>query len=146
MKKLFTLLAVVTASLTGFVQAQDAVLDNYTAVSTALAQDDLSAAKSAAITLAESAEGAPLANHASTLSKSDSLASARENFKAVSVEAVKLAEGKAGYYILTCPMVKSDWVQKSKEAQNPYMGKEMLNCGSIKSTPSASMKMSGCCG
>ncbi|MBN8708042.1 MAG: DUF3347 domain-containing protein [Verrucomicrobia bacterium] len=148
MKNILTLSAIAAAFLgwAGMAHAQDTVLDNYTAVSTALAQDNLSAAKSAATTLAEGAKGTALAEHASALVKSDSLATAREHFKAISEEAVKLADGKAGYYVFTCPMVKAEWVQKTKEVQNPYMGKEMLGCGSIKSSSSASVKMGGCCG
>lgn len=29
-------------------------------------------------------------------------------------------------------MVKKDWVQTSEKISNPYAGKEMLTCGSIK--------------
>lgn len=147
MKKILTLLVLAAASLTGAAQAEDAILDNYVVVSTALAQDDLKGAKSAATTLAASAKGTSLATHASSLAKSDSLATARGHFKAVSEEAVKLAAGKAEYFVFTCPMAKADWVQKTKEVQNPYMGKEMPGCGSIKGQNSTStMKMGGCCG
>lgn len=148
MKNILTLSALAAAFLgwAGVARAQDAVLDNYTAVSTALAQDNLSAAKSAATILAESAKETALAEHSSALAKSDSLDTAREHFKAISEEAVKLADGKAGYYVFTCPMVKAEWVQKTKDVQNPYMGKEMPGCGSIKGAASASVKMGGCCG
>jgi len=147
MKKILTLLALAAASLIGAAQAEDTILDNYVVVSTALAQDNLNGAKSAAATLAEGAKGTPLAAHASTLAKSDSLETARGHFKAVSEEAVKLASGKAEYFVFTCPMAKADWVQKTKEVQNPYMGKEMPSCGRIKGQNSTStMKMGGCCG
>ena len=147
MKKLLALLALATATLTSAALAEDAILDNYVAVSTALAQDNLAGAKSAAATLAENTKDKPLAEHASALAKSDSLETARAHFKAVSEEAVKLATGKADYFVFTCPMAKADWVQKTKEVQNPYMGKAMPGCGSIKGQNSTSaMKMGGCCG
>jgi len=147
MKKILTLLTLATASLIGSAQAQNVILDNYVAVSTALAQDNLDEAKSAATTLAESAKGTPLADPAAALATSDSLDTARGHFKVISVEAVKLANGNAEYYVFTCPMVKAEWVQKTKETQNPYMGKEMPGCGSIKGQNAmGTMKMGGCCG
>jgi len=152
MKNLITLSTLAAALLgwAGIAQAQDTVLDNFVAVSTALSQDDLSAAKTAATQLAAAAKAAnesALATHASQLAASDSLVSAREHFKAASPEAIKLATGKAGYYVFTCPMAKADWVQSTKDVQNPYMGKAMPGCGSIKgATSMGAMKMGGCCG
>lgn len=153
MKKILMMFTLAVTSL-GFANASNMasanpVLDAYVVVATALANDDLAAAKKAAAALAETAksENQPaLAEHAIEVVSSNSLDAARERFKATSVEAVKLAEGKAGYYVFTCPMAKAEWVQKVKDVQNPYMGKEMPGCGSIKAGTSASMKMGSCCG
>lgn len=112
----------------------DKVLDAYTTVSTALAADDLNAALKAAKELSTEAraEYPELARNAAALATSDSLKTAREKFRAVSKDAIKLAEGKAGFFIMTCPMAKADWVQKDAQVANPYYGSEMLRCGSVK--------------
>lgn len=31
-----------------------------------------------------------------------------------------------------CPMKKASWLSREKEIKNPYYGKRMLNCGSVK--------------
>lgn len=121
MKK-FSLLSTLAVAVLGLVNISNAatsnpVLDDYVAVAEALAKDDLAASKKAAATL--------------------SRAAATE----------KLTTGKAGYYVFTCPMAKAEWVQKTKDVQNPYMGKEMPGCGSIKGGASmGTMKMGGGCG
>ena len=75
----------------------------------------------------------------SEIASSDSLNTVREHFKMASEEAEKLATGKDGYYVFTCPMAKADWVQKTTKVQNPYMGSDMSGCGSLKSGKSSSM-------
>lgn len=155
MKKILTILTLTVASLglASISQAADAVLDSYVVVSNALVKDDLPAAKKAASGLAETAKAgnqATLADHAEEIVSSDSLDAARRHFKIASEEAVKLATGKDGYYVFTCPMAKAEWVQKTKEVQNPYMGREMPGCGSLKGGKSGpmsrTMSMGGCCG
>jgi hypothetical protein len=113
-----------------------ACLKAYHQVHDALAKDDLAAAKKAASELAEKAGPAKCpstAKHAAELAKSDSLESAREHFKPISEECIKLAAGVDGQYVFTCPMAKADWLQTdSKVVSNPYMGKKMPTCGSLK--------------
>ncbi|MFZ5496562.1 MAG: DUF3347 domain-containing protein [Verrucomicrobiota bacterium] len=122
---------------------QKAFLVQYEKVRSALADDDLAAAKAAAGPLAESlaavAKEQPkaqaAADGAQKLAASASLAEARGAFKAVSRRAVHLAEGQEGYYLAHCPMVAGgggDWVQTSTKISNPYFGRGMLTCGSIK--------------
>jgi len=116
-------------------EEDSAVLDAYLKVSQALAADDLPGAKSAATDLASKAKASgheTLASHASELAKSDSIDKARDHFKMASGEVVKLAEGKSGYYVMTCPMAKADWVQSTPKVSNPYLGKSMPDCGSVK--------------
>jgi hypothetical protein len=113
-----------------------ACLKAYHAVENALAKDDLAAAKKSATELAEKAGAAKCATtpqRAADLAKSDSLEKAREHFKAISEECIKMAAGIEGQFVFTCPMVKADWLQTdSKEVSNPYMGKKMLTCGEMK--------------
>jgi uncharacterized protein DUF3347 len=113
-----------------------ACLKAYHQVHDALAKDDLAAAKKSATELAEKATPAKCAStaqHAAELAKSNSLESARDHFKAISEECIKMAAGIDGQYVFTCPMVKADWLQTdSKQVSNPYMGKKMPTCGSLK--------------
>jgi hypothetical protein len=98
-------------------------LARYEKVRSALAADDLGAARTAAGDLGD--EGAPLA-------KSNSLKDARAAFEKLSEKAKQLAAGQAGYYVVHCPMLQKDWVQTSEKIANPYYGKEMATCGEIK--------------
>jgi hypothetical protein len=97
-------------------------LAGYEKVHTALAADDLSAAKAAATDLGT--DGAEL-------SKSNSLKDARAAFEKLSAQAKQLASGQPGYHVYHCPMLNKDWVQTSTTTANPYGGKEMVGCGEI---------------
>jgi hypothetical protein len=46
------------------------------------------------------------------------------NFKANETEA----------FLQYCPMKKASWLSESKDIKNPYYGKKMLDCGSVKAT------------
>ncbi|MBC7400232.1 MAG: DUF3347 domain-containing protein [Mucilaginibacter sp.] len=37
-------------------------------------------------------------------------------------------------YLQYCPMKKSSWLSDAQAIENPYYGKEMLDCGSVKET------------
>ncbi len=150
-----TLIPLLTLALATFWSAGSShanpVLDATIPVSQALTNDNLESARKAAAALAETAKTArqeAIATHAAQIAASKTLEEAREHFKAVSEETVKLAAGQEGYYVMTCPMAKADWVQKTTEVQNPYMGQSMPACGSIKGTKTSGsmVKMGGCCG
>ncbi len=98
-------------------------LGSYQKVHAALAADDLAGAKKAAADMGE--KGAAIAD-------ADKIETARAEFGKVSEDAVEMAKGQDGYYIAKCPMVKKSWVQTSTEIKNPFYGKEMLGCGTIK--------------
>ncbi len=104
---------------------QKQFLFGYERVRAALAADDLAAAKSAASGIEDSTPAVELA-------KAQSLNAARVAFKKLSVQAIPLAKGQAGYVVANCPMVGSDWVQTTSKISNPYLGKKMPTCGSIK--------------
>jgi hypothetical protein len=131
----FLYISALVLGITVSVFAQSAVLDSYVGVAQGLAADDLSAAKKAATGLESAAKAdkqTALASAASKIASSESLDAARESFKAASADAVKLADGKKGFYVFTCPMAHADWVQKTKETANPYFGKSMADCGVLK--------------
>ena len=128
---------------------QKAFLAQYETVRAALAADDLAAAKKAAgaiTTESKTVPQEPLTDEqkerqvkfvatVKSIATADSLGTARDAFKALSKRAIHYAEGKEGYFVANCPMVSNDegnWVQTSKSVNNPYFGKAMLTCGSIK--------------
>lgn len=106
-------------------KAQTKFLANYEGVRSALAADDLEAAKRSAANITES-------QNAAQLSKAPSLNAARVAFKKLSAEAIQLAKGHEGYYVANCPMAGSDWLQATTQISNPYLGRQMSTCGSIK--------------
>jgi hypothetical protein len=114
---------------------QRALLPLYEKVANALCADDLAAATAAAGTLATEAVGLHhdgIAASAKSVAKAGDIAGAREAFKLLSQAAIALARTQKGYFILTCPMAQADWVQSTREVANPYFGKAMLSCGSVK--------------
>lgn len=104
--------------------AQTKFLASYESIRAALAADDLRDAKAAAAALKSSEAGTLLA-------KADSLNIARMAFKRLSTEAESIARGHLGYYVVHCPMVDSDWIQRTKVVSNPYLGREMAACGHV---------------
>lgn len=114
---------------------QLALLPLYEKVASALCADDLTATKAAARILATEAvrlhhDG--IAGPAAAVAGADGIAAARMSFKALSTATVALAQHVKGYFILTCPMAQADWVQSAREVANPYLGKDMLTCGTVK--------------
>ena len=129
---------VVLIGLTAAVRAADdplVLLPQYEQISSALAADDLPAARNTAQKFAASAvtlHQADMAATARRIAGANDLAGAREAFKALSAQAIALAHGAKGYFVVTCPMAQADWLQRTKEIRNPYLGREMLSCGRIK--------------
>ena len=91
-------------------------LAGYEKAHTALVDDDLSGAKTAA---------GGLGTEGAELSKGASLKDARSAFQKLSAKAKQLAAGQPGYHVYHCPMLKKDWVQTSTTTANPYGGKDM---------------------
>ena len=96
----------------------------------ALAESDDAGLKEAANKVATAAHDEPQA-----------LDAAREAFKPLSealADLVRIAppsdDAAANLYVAYCPMAEASWLQTSKEIANPYMGQDMLKCGSVKST------------
>lgn len=104
--------------------AAKAYLASYEKLRAALAADNLADAKAAAAKV----EGAE------KVAEAGSIGDARKAFVAVSARALALTKGQPGFYHAHCPMYPGggDWVQTSKEISNPYWGKTMLRCGTIK--------------
>ena len=113
------------------------MLDSYISVTDALFKSDLVAAKAAAAGIVEHDENCPLAAPAAKIARSEDLAAAREAFKTLSAEAIKMAEvhAKGKYTVMNCPMIKGgagDWLSADGKVNNPYFGAKMPHCGGPK--------------
>jgi hypothetical protein len=119
------------------------VYDHYIAIQTDLAKDSVKGLDEHANAIAKAVKSdeakmlsPDIAKQAETLAKAKDLKAARAAFKPLSTSLVKyLADTKAGkgtYHEAYCPMVKASWLQKGTDIKNPYMGKEMLTCGTLK--------------
>lgn len=113
------------AQATDLTVPQRKFLSNYEDVRAALAADDLEAAKRSAAKISES-------QAAMQLSRAPTLNAARVAFKKMSSEALRIAEDRAGYFVAHCPMALSDWLEVTTKISNPYLGRRMSNCGTIK--------------
>jgi Cu(I)/Ag(I) efflux system membrane fusion protein len=127
----------------------DTTLAEYEKIRALLADDQTAGVKDAAKRLATAADGAgaaasaaekaPLAAISRTagalVSKPDDIAALRAGFGELSKEIVGLlARSPAlqkGRFVFRCPMAPGyqKWIQTTSERKNPYMGKEMLQCG-----------------
>lgn len=141
-----TPLVVLFAAIPLGAKGSTTLLDGYFEVSKALADDNLAAAKTSANGLAQKAHASgnhAVAEHASSVAGAQSISDARESFEPLSLDAIALAQGQSGYFVMTCPMAKADWLQNTDEVANPYMGKAMLKCGSIKTGGNPKSTQSG---
>jgi Cu(I)/Ag(I) efflux system membrane fusion protein len=119
-----------------------AIVDPYLKIQEALADDSLEGVKQHAgeIATASSALGAPamkIDTAALQLASAAELADARSKFGSLS-EAIDNymtglhLEPPEGVRVAVCPMVQKPWLQKGDAIANPYYGKEMLTCGSLR--------------
>lgn len=133
----------------------DQVLQNYLSVEKALVNDDSNAANTSATALVKSIKQVNLAQSNSAekavwtkyseklrfnsqhISESKSIAHQREHFAALSTDmynVLKTFKSNTTVYRQYCPMKKQYWLNASANIQNPYYGKEMLDCGKITET------------
>ncbi len=119
------------------------VYDHYLKIQSELAKDSLKGVDENANAIAKAVRGdemkmlpVQVAKEAETVAKAEDLKSAREAFKPLSASLAKyLADNKAGkgvYHEAYCPMAKASWLQTEKDVKNPYYGKSMLDCGTLK--------------
>ena len=119
------------------------VLDHYLAIQKELTKDSIRGVDEHATAIAKAVKGDDMkmlspdvAKQAEILAAAKDLKKAREAFKPLSASLVKyLADNKAGkgaYHEAYCPMAKANWLQTEKEVRNPYYGKSMLDCGTLK--------------
>jgi Cu(I)/Ag(I) efflux system membrane fusion protein len=119
------------------------VLAHYVKIQATLAADSLAgvpeAARSIAKLVADDATKtlpAALAAQAAAVADAKDIAAARERFKPLSVALIQHLEQNqvqtSLYFEAYCDMAKAGWLQVGRALRNPYFGKEMLECGEIK--------------
>ena len=134
--------------VTAYIQLKNAlVADNAndaasagTALTTAFSKFDKSALTADQKKTYEELE-ADAKEHAEHISKNGSnIKHQREHFEELSQDIRQLATSFPSgqtLYVTHCPMYNNnkgaDWLSESKEIKNPYFGKNMLTCGSVKS-------------
>ena len=138
-----TLPAAETMAESALMEPVKSVYDNYLAIQKELTRDSIKGvdAHAAAISKAVKSDQMKMlpvevAKEADALAAACDVKVAREAFKPLSASLIKyLADNKAGkgvYHEAYCPMAKASWLQTEKEVRNPYYGKSMLDCGTLK--------------
>lgn len=153
MKKLiFTALFSIFSILNLSAQKSDASISklyqNYLNIKTALATDNSDEASKAANTFIESASMVDykvlsegnldvLRKNASKIADSRSIETQRESFNGLSQNMISMTKNfklsDKSVFVQYCPMAEASWLSAEKEIKNPYYGKSMLTCGSVKS-------------
>ena len=119
-----------------------AIVDPYLKVQQALADDSMEGVKANAgeIATASAALGAPamkIDTAAVQLAAATEIGDARTKFATLSEAIDAYMTGlhltaPEGVRVAVCPMVQKPWLQKGEAIENPYYGKEMLTCGSLR--------------
>jgi hypothetical protein len=123
-----------------FSDTSRAAMSDYENIRAALAADDLRAAQRASKKLSETLKPDATKDPATTLlppaesiTSAPALDKARQAFKKMSANAIRLTDGVSGYHVINCPMTpEGDWIQTDTTVSNPYMGKIMHDCGVVK--------------
>lgn len=155
------LLALLTAAVTlpGFATETTAadrpakdVISAYLQVQSALAGDNLAAAKTAGAALQSAAGADPAAaalhDAAGRIAGASDLAAGRTGFLHVSQILIPLLKhtDTPDLYLAHCPMAfrgkGADWLQTGQQISNPYFGQSMLRCGTIKERMSSDREKS----
>ena len=118
------------------------IVDPYLKIQEALADDKMDGVKENAgqVATASAALGAPamkIDTAAVQLASASEIEDARTKFATLSEAVDDYMTGlhlKApeGVRVAFCPMVQKPWLQKGEAIENPYYGKEMLTCGTLR--------------
>ncbi|WP_145859713.1 DUF3347 domain-containing protein [Pedobacter suwonensis] len=160
MKKIFLVVAVLAIVFTGRALAQNSqtqsLLTSYYDIKNALVNADATVAASKAAEFSKAMGSMDMKSMPETdmnifmglqdklafdvkhISESKDIVHQREHFANFSTNFFKLAKAvkltNASIYYAYCPMKKSYWLSDNATIKNPYFGKQMLTCGSIKET------------
>lgn len=141
--------------------ALDTLYGSYLKIQKALARDDATAARKESDAflkkpvelpkeLSHSVKALDLLQDYRALGAAEDLQSSREAFRSLSERMVTLMSeaysGKDSAFVFFCPMTNNKkgarWVQDGRKTSNPYYGKSMQTCGSMKTliSPAAGKK------
>ena len=130
---LFALPALVEASPS----QQPEAVEDYLQIQSLLARDNFQGVTETAKLFYKDAKALPngkeISGEAEKLVKAKDLTQARAAFIPVSnlmKDWAKKTHAK-NIYVVYCPMKEAYWLQKTAKVENPYYGKEMLECGVI---------------
>ena len=118
------------------------IVDPYLKIQVALADDSMEGvtANAGQVATAAASLGAPavkIDTAAVQLASAAEIDDARSKFATLSeaiddyMTGLKL-KAPEGVRVAVCPMVQKPWLQKGEAIENPYYGKEMLTCGSLR--------------
>lgn len=117
------------------------VFDNYVRMQRLLADDKLDGVGSLAQRIAKAVRAdhmqtlsLTVADQADNLAKATTIEAARQAFKPLSASLIDFARAQSvsQYREAYCPMAKAGWLQVEPSLANPYIGKEMRECGKFR--------------
>lgn len=82
-------------------------------------------------------DGKAAIKDAEVIGNTQALKSQRKSFGSLSdhlYKLIKVTGAPASLYLDYCPMAKATWLSDKEPIENPYYGKSMLTCGSVKET------------
>lgn len=146
---LFSILAFVSANAQIKSNQQLTKLyQNYISIKTSLSSDDIKKTSMAAGEFLKNSKTVSskiisqnqllsVQSDAKTIAQAKSIDAQRKAFYQLSDVMIDLAkENKLSdktIFVQYCPMAKGSWLSNEKQIVNPYYGKSMLDCGSVKS-------------
>ncbi len=137
--------AKIATALTAYYGIKDGLVDSNAETASAKGSElvaALDAIEPTAMNDAQKAQweklGPRLRTDASHINKNKEIEHQREHFEKLSNNMYALVFNfKANTeeaFLHYCPMKKATWLSASKEVKNPYYGKKMLTCGSVRAT------------
>lgn len=133
------------STLAGYYGVKDALVDSNVETASSKAGEmvaSLEAVDDSKMTPAQKAHWDKLTKLIRTdavhINRNKDLEHQREHFMKLSNSVYSLVSSfkanDAEAYLHYCPMKKASWLSDSKDVKNPYYGKKMLTCGSVKAT------------
>ena len=145
---LFSLFAILNLSAQKSDASMSKLYQDYLNIKTALAADNSDEASKAANNFIKSASMVDykvlsegnldiLRKDASSIADTRSIETQRASFGKLSSNMIALTKNFKfsgdSVFVQYCPMAKASWLSAEKAVKNPYYGKSMLTCGSVKS-------------
>ena len=145
---LFSLFAILNLSAQKSDASMSKLYQDYLNIKTALAADNSDEASKAANNFIKSASMVDykvlsegnldiLRKDASSIADTRSIETQRASFGKLSSNMIALTKNfkfsADSVFVQYCPMAKASWLSAEKAVKNPYYGKSMLTCGSVKS-------------